>query len=379
MSFNSNRFITPLFKLFGKKLAGVPPSPINNDIIVFNVSNNEWELQQAIIGNAVQSSSNVGTGAGLALNRVLDDLPFKTLVDGIEIVIVVSATELTFSIGAIAISKITGLQVALDSKLESPIAISDTTGLQVALDSKLESPIAISDTTGLQTALDSKIETITNVGAENEIAKAKVGTDVPVRTLKAGTNITIVQNVDDLEISATGGTGEINTGANVGTGLGKVFRDKIGVILNFKSILSGAGITVNNLADDIEIKGVISFMNNVFDEVELSDGDFLAVVGLDKEDNNESTRQGIIASATKLRRLAIVISTNGTGIASTFVLRVNGVTVNQSVTIPTGITGTFQDITNTDNISALDKINYLINKAGGDLLMDSSSMESIAQ
>ncbi len=120
-------------------------------------------------------------------------------------------------------------------------------------------------------------------------------------------------------------------------------------------------------------------MNNVFDEVELSDGDFLAVVGLDKEDNNESTRQGIIASATKLRRLAIVISTNGTGIASTFVLRVNGVTVNQSVTIPTGITGTFQDITNTDNISALDKINYLINKAGGDLLMDSSSMESIAQ
>ena len=165
MAFNSNRFLTPLFKLFGKKLAGVPPSPQNNDIIQFNSTSNEWELISGVIGNAVQSSSNVGSGAGLALPRVLDNLPFKTLVDGVEIVITVSAQELTFTIGAIAISKITGLQVILDSK----------------------------------------IETITNVGGEKELVKAKVGQNVDVRTLKEGTNITIVQNANDLEISATGG------------------------------------------------------------------------------------------------------------------------------------------------------------------------------
>ncbi len=207
--------------LFGKSTAN--QDPVNNDVITFNSTTQEWELISGIVGNAVQSSSNVGSGDGLALPRVLDDLPFKTLVDGVEIVITVSATELTFSIGAIAISKITGLQVELDSKLESPIAISDTTGLQLALDSKLESPIAISDvtnlqteldsklespiaisdTTGLQLALDTKIETITNVGGEKELIKSKVSQDVPVRTLKEGSNISIIQNADDLEISAT--------------------------------------------------------------------------------------------------------------------------------------------------------------------------------
>jgi len=152
---------------------------------------------------------NVGTGAGLALPRVLDDLPFKSLVDGVEIVITVSATELTFSIGAIAISKITGLQVILDSK----------------------------------------IETLTNVGGFNEIAKAKVGQNVDLRTLQAGTNITIVQNANDLEISSTD-TGEANTASNVGTGQG-VFKQKVGVNLEFKSLLANLEILITNNVNDL--------------------------------------------------------------------------------------------------------------------------------
>jgi len=54
MGFNDNKFISPLFKLFGKRLANVPPSPTNLDIIQFNSTSNEWELQTGIIGNAVQ-------------------------------------------------------------------------------------------------------------------------------------------------------------------------------------------------------------------------------------------------------------------------------------------------------------------------------------
>jgi hypothetical protein len=49
------------------------------------------------------------------------------------------------------------------------------------------------------------------------------------------------------------GTGEINTGANVGAGTGTIFRDKIGVVLNFKSLIGGDNITVTNNADDITI------------------------------------------------------------------------------------------------------------------------------
>lgn len=47
--------------------------------------------------------------------------------------------------------------------------------------------------------------------------------------------------------------GETNLGANVGAGVGLVFRDKTGVTLNFKTLIAGAGITIVNGADDITI------------------------------------------------------------------------------------------------------------------------------
>jgi len=194
-------------QLFGKDESN--DIPVNNDIITFDDSTQQWILISGIIGNAVQSSSNVGSGAGLALPRVLDDLPFKTLVDGVEIVIGVTATELSFSIGAIAISKITGLQVELDSK----------------------------------------IETITNVGGFKEIAKAKVGQNVDLRTLKEGTNITITQNANDLEIASLD-TGEANTASNVGTGEG-TFKQKVGVNLEFKSLLANLEILIANNVNDL--------------------------------------------------------------------------------------------------------------------------------
>ena len=53
--------------------------------------------------------------------------------------------------------------------------------------------------------------------------------------------------------SLTGGSGETNTGANVGSGTGTVFRDKTGTTLNFKTLTAGTNITLNNNADDIEI------------------------------------------------------------------------------------------------------------------------------
>ena len=273
MGFNDNRFLSPLFKLFGKKLAGVPPSPSNSDVIQFNSTSNEWELTQGIIGNAVQSSSNVGNGAGLALPRVLDDLPFKTLVDGVEIVITVSATELTFSIGAIAISKITGLQVILDSKVENGINIgtgaevfANKAGVNLRFRRLIDSleilitqntndlafsigAIAQSKITGLVTALLTKIETLTNVGGFAEIVKAKVGTNVDVRTIQAGTNVTIVQNANDLEISSTN-TGQDNTASNVGTGV-NVFLQKLGVDLEFRTLLANAEILIVQNALDL--------------------------------------------------------------------------------------------------------------------------------
>jgi len=104
MGFNENNFISPLFKLYGRKLAGVPPFPTNLDIIQFNSTTQEWELASGVVGSAVQSSSNVGLGAGLALPRVLDDLPFKSIIAGTGITIVVTPTDITIN-GAVPFTK----------------------------------------------------------------------------------------------------------------------------------------------------------------------------------------------------------------------------------------------------------------------------------
>jgi len=322
MGFNENRFLSPLFKLFGKRLASVPPNPVDGDIIIFDIATNSWILGAQSGGGQDNTSSNVGSGDGLALPKVGVDLPFKTLVDGVEIVITVSAQELTFSIGAIAISKITGLQVELDSKIETltnvggekeiakakvgqnvdlrtlkdgtKITITqnaddleitadnqENTGTNlgagrnvfkqiVGLDFEFRTlvqnaevlisatateilfsigAIAQSKITGLVTALASKIETITNVGGFNEFIKAKVGTNVDVRTLQAGTNITIVQNADDIEISSTD-TGEVNTASNVGTGV-NVFLQKLLQDLEFRTLLANAEILITQNALDL--------------------------------------------------------------------------------------------------------------------------------
>lgn len=49
--------------------------------------------------------------------------------------------------------------------------------------------------------------------------------------------------------------GENNTGANVGGGAG-VFRDKVGVTLNLRSLVGASGVTVTELADTVEVSTV---------------------------------------------------------------------------------------------------------------------------
>ncbi len=67
----------------------------------------------------------------------------------------------------------------------------------------------------------------------------------------------VVVNIEDQRAILTsalvgGGGGESNTGANVGAGVG-VFRDKTGVVLNLRSLIAGTNVTIVNNGDDITI------------------------------------------------------------------------------------------------------------------------------
>jgi hypothetical protein len=72
------------------------------------------------------------------------------------------------------------------------------------------------------------------------------------RSIKAGTNTTVALVGDDIEISSSGGSGEINTAVGLGNGV-SVVAAKIGTVLGFKNIIQGSGIAITNDAIDITI------------------------------------------------------------------------------------------------------------------------------
>jgi len=84
------------------------------------------------------------------------------------------------------------------------------------------------------------------------VFRDKTGVTLNFKTLIQGTNITITNNANDITIDGPV-PGEVNLGANVGSGVGLLFRDKTGVTLNIKRLIQGAGITLTNGADDVTI------------------------------------------------------------------------------------------------------------------------------
>jgi len=59
--------------------------------------------------------------------------------------------------------------------------------------------------------------------------------------------------VGQYSVISGGGGGAVSNGANVGTGVGQVFKNLVATIMNFKTIKAGANITITNNADDITI------------------------------------------------------------------------------------------------------------------------------
>lgn len=85
---------------------------------------------------------------------------------------------------------------------------------------------------------------------EGTITKTKTGVDLPFKSLKQGTNITLTNNADDVTITSSG---EANTSSNVGTGEGTLAKTKVGTDLPFKSLKQGTNITLTNNTNDVTI------------------------------------------------------------------------------------------------------------------------------
>lgn len=80
----------------------------------------------------------------------------------------------------------------------------------------------------------------------------------------------------------------------------------------------------------------------------------------------EASKQITFRSGGVLSNLYAVVTANGVSATTTLRTRVNGSNGAQSVSIGAGVTGEFEDTTNTDTISAGDEVNYqMVVGAGG--------------
>jgi len=88
------------FKLPGGKPVDKTDTPSNNQVVTFNSGKEQYDVQSNPGGGEANTSSNSGTGEGLALAKVGVDLPFKSLIGDTEIVLTGNANDVTFSLAA---------------------------------------------------------------------------------------------------------------------------------------------------------------------------------------------------------------------------------------------------------------------------------------
>ncbi len=127
---------------------------------------------------------------------------------------------------------------------------------------------------------------VSNVGTgDGTVYRDTTSGTINLKTVKAGTNVTVTNNADDITISATGSGGGSMTASSLGTGEGTVFKDIVGSQMNFRSLRQGTNVTISQDANEITINSA-----TVPDATETVKG----IVELSKADGTENTGTRVI-------------------------------------------------------------------------------------
>ncbi len=208
----------------------------------------------------VNTASNLGTGTGLFASKALADLRFKSLTAGAGISLGSSSTEVSVAVSgltnaqiassaAIAFSKLEALTVskALVSSASGVVSVSPVTATELSYLGGV--------TSALQTQLNAKAATADVLTGFSALGSVTLKGNV---TIEAGQNVSLSQSGQNIVISSTGtspGGGEANTASNsaAGTGTGLIFKAKVGTDLVFKKVKAGTNVTITDGTDDVTI------------------------------------------------------------------------------------------------------------------------------
>lgn len=264
------------------------PLKTGNSLKYLRVNAGESDVEWAATSGSGESntSSNVGTGEGLAKAKEVVDLPFKSLIGQTnKIILTGNANDVTFTIGS-------DIVVTTDSRLSdsrTPLAhthvkadITDFTHTHVKADitdfSHTHTASEITDYASATAGFTNKtidVEDATNVIKQTTPAAGEYlrdnGTKFVSSSILAGdlpaaidatkladgtvTN-TELQYINTLSSNAQTQLGtKVDTSANSGTGEGTVLKAVSGTTVTAKTLKQGTNITITNNADDITISG----------------------------------------------------------------------------------------------------------------------------
>lgn len=123
--------------------------------------------------------------------------------------------------------------------------------------------------------------TASNLGAGTGVFASKVSEDLQFKSLVAGSNVSISSDASTITINATDtNTGEVNTGSSLGAG-NAVFAGKVGVDLQFKSLVAGANMSLSNDANTITITGPTPGQTNTASNLGAGTGIYASKSGVD--------------------------------------------------------------------------------------------------
>lgn len=144
--------------------------------------------------------------------------------------------------------------------------------------------IVVENTDDISISATGEANTASSVGSGAAVFKDKNGIDLRFRRILAGANITVTENANDVTIDASAGSGEANTASNVGTGSG-VFKTKSGVDLQFKTLIAGAGISLTPGTNDITVAATGASTSGTDGDVQIKNGTLFAA-GYDRHETN---------------------------------------------------------------------------------------------
>ncbi|MFA5397140.1 MAG: hypothetical protein WC346_14115 [Methanogenium sp.] len=175
--------------------------------------------------SSVTTASNLGLGESVFSQKVGNDLQFKTLVAGSSIIISSGSTEITISSTSSGSSGSGSIWGLISGNIED------------------------------QTDLYNELTTLSGSIVNRELLSNK-STDINLGT----SNIlyptqNAVKTYVDTNISASS---SVTTASNIGTGTGEVYSSSSGSVLQFKTIKAGTNITISNDTNEVTINSTAS-------------------------------------------------------------------------------------------------------------------------